>query len=47
VIGRDGRRETLRVMRRALPLLLPPGAVAALVRRQVEVEEEVPVETVA
>lgn len=45
VIGRDGRRETLRVVRRALPLLLPPGAIAALVRRQVE--EEVPVETVA
>ena len=47
VIGHDGRSETLRVVRRALPLLLPPGAVAALVRRQVEVEEEVPVETVA
>ena len=52
--GRDGGgrqrrpgRETLRVLRRALPLLLPPGAVAALERRQVEVEEEVPVETVA
>jgi diacylglycerol kinase (ATP) len=44
VIGRDGRHETLRVVRRALPLLLPPGAVAELVRRQVE--EEVPVETV-
>jgi hypothetical protein len=40
-------RETLRVLRRALPLLLPPGAVAALERRQAEVEEEVPVETVA
>jgi hypothetical protein len=40
-------RETLRVLRRALPLLLPPGAVAALARRQAEVEEEVPVETVA
>jgi len=39
-------RETLRVLRRALPLLLPPGAVAALARRQAEVEEEVPVETV-
>ena len=47
VIGRDGRRETLRVVRRALPLLLPPGAVAQLLRRQVEVGEEVPVETVA
>jgi diacylglycerol kinase (ATP) len=47
IVSRDGRRDTLRVVRRALPLLLPPGAVAALVRRQVEVEEEVPVETVA
>jgi diacylglycerol kinase (ATP) len=46
-VGRDGGRETLRVARRALPLLLPPGAVAALERRQAEVEEEVPVETVA
>lgn len=40
-------RETLRVARRALPLLLAPGAVAALERRQAEGEEEVPVETVA
>jgi diacylglycerol kinase family enzyme len=47
VVDRDGRRETLRVVRRALPLLLPPGAVAELVRRQVGVEDEVPVETVA
>src|SRR5689334_13799592 len=47
VVGREGRRETLRVVRRALPLLLPPGAAAALARRQVEVEDEVPVETVA
>ncbi len=38
-------RETLRVLRRALPLLMPPGEVAALERRQAEVEEEVPVET--
>ncbi|HEY7204287.1 MAG TPA: diacylglycerol kinase family protein [Methylomirabilota bacterium] len=45
VVGHDGGREMLRVVRRALPLLLPPGAVAALVRRQVE--EEGPVETVA
>lgn len=45
VIGHDGTRETLRVVRRALPLLLPPGSVAALERRQVE--EEGPVETVA
>ena len=45
VVGHDGRRETLRVLRRALPLLLPPGSVAALERRQVDVEEEAPVET--
>jgi len=47
VVGRGADRETLRVARRALPLLLPPGAVAALERRQAEVEEEVRVETVA
>jgi diacylglycerol kinase (ATP) len=47
VVDGGARRETLRVARRALPLLLPPGAVAALERRQAEVEEEVPVETVA
>jgi len=40
-------RETLRVARGALPLLLAPGAVDALERRQAEGEEEVPVETVA
>ena len=40
-------RETLRVVRRVLPLLLPPGAITALERRQVEVEEEVPVEIVS
>jgi diacylglycerol kinase (ATP) len=45
VVGDETRRETLRVIRRALPLLLPPGSVAALARRQVE--EEDPVETVA
>ena len=39
------RHETLRTIRRALPLLVPPGAVEALERRQVEVEAEVPVET--
>jgi hypothetical protein len=41
------RRETLRVIRRVLPLLLPPGAIERLKQRQVEVEDEVPVETVA
>jgi len=45
VVGRGAARETLRVVRRAVPLLLPPGAVAALARRQAEVEDEVPVET--
>ncbi|HEY7039003.1 MAG TPA: diacylglycerol kinase family protein [Methylomirabilota bacterium] len=45
VVGHDGDHQTLRVVRRALPLLLPPGSVAALERRQVE--EEGPVETVA
>jgi hypothetical protein len=39
--------ETLRVVRRVLPLLLPPGAIERLKQRQVEVEEEVPLETVA
>jgi diacylglycerol kinase (ATP) len=47
VVRGDTHHETLRVVRRALPLLLPPGAIAALERRQVEVGEEVPVETVA
>src|SRR6185436_15683990 len=47
VVGTDAGRETLRVIRRALPLLLPPGAIAALERRQVELADEVPVETVA
>ena len=47
VVGNHAGRETLHVVRRVLPLLLPPGAIAALERRQIEVEEEVPVETVA
>jgi len=47
VVGRGADRETLRVARRALPLLVPPGAIAALERRQAGVEEEVRVETVA
>jgi diacylglycerol kinase (ATP) len=45
VVGHEGVRERLQVVRRALPLLLPPGSVAALERRQVE--EEDPVETPA
>lgn len=40
-------RERLRAVRRVLPLLLPPGAIAKLKQRQVELEEEVPLETVA
>jgi hypothetical protein len=47
VIDEGAGRETLRVARRALPLLLPPGAVAALERRQAEGDEEAPVETLA
>ena len=47
VVDRGADRETLRVARRALPLLVPPGAVAALERRQADVEEEVRAETVA
>ena len=47
VVASQAGRETLRVMRRVLPLLLPRGAIEQLKRRQVEVEEEVPVETVA
>jgi diacylglycerol kinase (ATP) len=47
VIGSEAGRERLRVVRRVLPLLLPPGAVAALERRQADVEDEGPVETVA
>jgi diacylglycerol kinase (ATP) len=47
VIVSEAGRETLRVVRRVLPLLLPPGAIERLKRRQVEGEEEVPLETVA
>ena len=47
VIVSEAGRETLRVVRRVLPLLLPPGAIEQLKRRQVEGEEEVPLETVA
>jgi diacylglycerol kinase (ATP) len=47
VIVSEAGRETLRVVRRELPLLLPPGAIERLKRRQVEGEEEVPLETVA
>jgi diacylglycerol kinase family enzyme len=47
VVDGGAGRETLRVARRALPLLLAPGAVAELERRQAEGEEDGPVETVA
>jgi diacylglycerol kinase (ATP) len=46
-VSSGAQRETLRVLRRVLPLLVPPGAIEQLKRRQDEVEEEVPVETVA
>ena len=47
VIVSEAGRETLRVVRRALPLLLPPGAIERLKRRQLEGEDDVPLETVA
>jgi diacylglycerol kinase family enzyme len=47
VVVSEAGRETLRVVRRVLPLLLPPGAIEHLKRRQLEGEEEVPLETVA
>jgi diacylglycerol kinase (ATP) len=47
VVVTDAGRERLRAVRRVLPLLLPPGAIAKLKQRQVELEEEVPLETVA
>ncbi len=46
VVSAAGRTESLRLIRRALPLLLPPGALESLQRRQVE-EAAVPVETLA
>jgi diacylglycerol kinase (ATP) len=47
VIVSEAGRETLRVVRRVLPLLLPRGAVERLKQRQLEGEDEVPLETVA
>jgi diacylglycerol kinase (ATP) len=47
VVVSEAGRETLRVVRRALPLLLPPGAIERLKRRQLEGEDDVPLETVA
>jgi diacylglycerol kinase (ATP) len=47
VVVSPAGRETLRVVRRVLPLVLPPGAIEQLKRRQREGEEEVPLETVA
>jgi diacylglycerol kinase (ATP) len=40
-----GHREVSRVLRRVLPVLVPPGAVAELERRQAD--EQVPIQTVA
>lgn len=47
VVVSEAGRETLRVVRRVLPLLLPPGAIEQLKRRQLEAEDDVPLETVA
>ncbi|MGH7384386.1 MAG: diacylglycerol/lipid kinase family protein, partial [Candidatus Rokuibacteriota bacterium] len=47
VVVSEAGREMLRVARRVLPLLLPPGAAEEFKRRQVEIEEEGPVETLA
>jgi diacylglycerol kinase (ATP) len=46
VVNTPAGSETLRVVRRALPLLLPPGAIESLRQRQIE-GATVPVETVA
>lgn len=46
VVNTAARTESLRVVRRALPLLVPPGALESLKQRQVE-EAAVPVETIA
>jgi diacylglycerol kinase (ATP) len=47
VVVSETGRETLRAVRRVLPLLLPAGAIARLRQRQLEAEDEVPLETVA
>jgi diacylglycerol kinase family enzyme len=47
VVVSEAGRETLRVVRRVLPLLLPAGAIARLRQRQLEAEDEVPLDTVA
>ncbi len=47
VVVSPAGRETLRVARRVLPVLLPLGAIEQLKRRQREGEDEVPLETVA
>jgi diacylglycerol kinase family enzyme len=45
VVTVDGRRDELRTARHVLPLLVPPGAIAALARRQVE--DDAPVQDAA
>lgn len=45
IVTTPTRREELRTRRRALPLLIPPGAIESLKRRIVE--EDAPVETVS
>ncbi len=47
VIVSEAGRETLRLVRGVLPLLLPPGAIEKLKQRQLEGDDEVPLETVA
>jgi diacylglycerol kinase (ATP) len=47
VVVSEAGRDALRVARRVLPLVLPPGAIERLKQRQLEVEDEVPLETVA
>jgi len=42
VVTTPRRREELTVRRRALPLLVPPGALAELQRRTIEDEPPLP-----
>ena len=47
VVVTDGRREELTTWRKALPLLVPPGAIEELRRRTIEEEADAPVERAA